>query len=523
MLRRPRISRGSAGRRIRPPRIERTDLGGVPVRWAKVEGPQMLTVMFGTGRTSESLVAGGLNHLVEHLAIHALGHIDYAHNGSVELLRTLFWARGQPHEVASFVKGVVAALADLPFDRLATEADILRTEGLQRSPGIEGHLLWLRFGRQGPGLVAEQEYALQRPDPAALQAWSRAWFSRQNCAIWATFNPRDLELGLSDGLRPEPLEPIPTVQGRFQRQVDIGGIALGFLVERSTAARVGSDVIQQRATQLLRREAGVAYHVELSYLPIGPSLAHVMYHIPCEPENRDLVCRDLLRVVSEVSADGPTIDELEAARERTSRLMTDPLALPGALDFEATGALFADDSATAERILADHESMTAGEVAAAIGAGETTHLVLAPDGVTVPGSFPAYAAPTGRWITGPLVTAIDGSGATLMTSDEGIALRLASGEAPTARFGDIEGVLYSRRARGLMTRQGEYVGIAADEWPNGDAVIDLIDAKVPPNRYVPWPRGPRDPGLPPMFRPATIVPSDYLGPRSDRPHTATKA
>jgi predicted Zn-dependent peptidase len=62
--------------------VRQTSIDGVPVFQA--EGPLPLTagLVFGVGRADETFVRGGLTHLVEHLAMSAVGRQTIDANAS---------------------------------------------------------------------------------------------------------------------------------------------------------------------------------------------------------------------------------------------------------------------------------------------------------------------------------------------------------------------------------------------------------------------------------------------------------
>ncbi len=133
------------------------EVDGVPVLRAAagdVQGPLHACLMFGTGRSDETLKVAGINHVVEHLALHGLGQpVRYSWNGQVDPVSTQFWAVGSPDQVVEFVAFVVAALRRLPLDRLADELRVLEIEAHRQGASHLGVDLRERFGPRGPGLV----------------------------------------------------------------------------------------------------------------------------------------------------------------------------------------------------------------------------------------------------------------------------------------------------------------------------------------------------------------------------------
>ena len=99
------------------------EIDGVPALCADagtVQGPLHASLVFATGRSDETLKVAGINHVVEHLALHALGHpIGYVWNGQVDPVTTQFWAVGGADQVVEFFGTLARQLARLQVDRLA--------------------------------------------------------------------------------------------------------------------------------------------------------------------------------------------------------------------------------------------------------------------------------------------------------------------------------------------------------------------------------------------------------------------
>src|SRR5687767_3382181 len=94
---------------------QRTERGGLPVWWADVPGSFFASLMFRVGQADEALATRGLTHLVEHLALFALGRRDHPFNGFVDDVRCVFYATGEQDEVLDFLHGVAASLRSLPL------------------------------------------------------------------------------------------------------------------------------------------------------------------------------------------------------------------------------------------------------------------------------------------------------------------------------------------------------------------------------------------------------------------------
>ena len=76
-----------------PTGVESLEVDGVPVLWTPGPAPFTAGLVFGVGRRDETFLGGGLTHLVEHLAMQAVGPTSLETSATVELSTTEFWAR----------------------------------------------------------------------------------------------------------------------------------------------------------------------------------------------------------------------------------------------------------------------------------------------------------------------------------------------------------------------------------------------------------------------------------------------
>jgi predicted Zn-dependent peptidase len=184
--------------------VRQLTLDGIPVFVADGPPPFSAGLVFGIGRRDEDFVRGGITHLVEHLAMRAVGRTTIEANASVDLTATEFTASGPPDRVAAFLRAVCLALADLPTEQLAVEADVLRAEGGTVAPPPVAVLLGELYGTAGAGLASAREPALRSLDAAAVREWARRHFVRGNAALWLS------------GPMPQGLE-LPSPRGRLPR------------------------------------------------------------------------------------------------------------------------------------------------------------------------------------------------------------------------------------------------------------------------------------------------------------------
>jgi hypothetical protein len=364
--------------------IRREDRGGVPVFWAVGPEPFVGALLFRVGRADETLRVGGLTHLVEHLALAGIGRRPYDFNGRVELTVTGFYVSGAREEVLRHLAEVAAGLRELPLDRLVTEKRILMTEAQSAGANLDAHLLGLRFGPVGYGLVDTAELGLGWLTGEHVGAWARERFTGANAVVWLTGEPAEgLELVLRAGsAHPPPLpEPIPSLEFPSFLADGSGVVALSLASQRGTPLHAAFLIALERARARLRYEAGLSYALVGSYVQLDGRLAHLVLSADCKDQEAARVRDELLRILDELAEHGPTEDELEWDRAMFERQVRDPQWVPAMLDARARDSLAGVESPTHDELLRERAELTADDVAEAVAQALKSLLVLVPTGV----------------------------------------------------------------------------------------------------------------------------------------------
>jgi zinc protease len=465
--------------------VERGELDGIPVFWASAPEPVSAALIFRVGRADETLPTAGITHLVEHLALFTRGISPFETNGAVDNLRTVFFARGTREEVLGFLTAVAQSIQALPMDRLEDEKRVLETEAATRPSSTYETVVGLRFGASRHGLLNYAELGLRAASAESVVHWAAERFSRENAAIWMSGPPPDeLELNLSAGRRLSPPDPEPLPKLRLPAQASFGnaGVALGALAERSTALTTGLGVALERAHAHLRLTHGLTYGVYTSYEPLTAVLAHVFIAADALAEHARAVRDELLAVLEDLAAEGLSADDLEGAKKRAARALTDPLGLPQHLDRAATNELFGGQFLTKGELLAELDELTSEMIAEALAVILETAIFLVPEGLAPPGRFSKY----GDWDV-PRVQGreyrLSGSGrqrqsTRVITGRDGISLVPPQPEEPiTILYGDAAAVLRWRRGRRtLLGRDGSWFEIEAATIVDGDRLVSAIDS-----------------------------------------------
>ncbi|GIF76857.1 insulinase family protein [Asanoa siamensis] len=364
--------------------IRETEVDGVQTLLARKSGPLVAGLTFRVGRADETLATAGITHLLEHLALHHNGLSDYHYNGATGSVVTHFHMQGSPDDIARYLNGVCAALANLPMARLEMEKGILRTEAAGRKRGVNDSLPLWRYGAQGYGLVSYEEMGLPRLTPDDLRRWAATWFTRQNAVLWIASDrvPAGLRLHLPEGVRrpvPRPSSALPTTPAYFSDRVN--GVVYDTVVRRSAAAQVFSAVLEREMYRSLRQDGGYSYVASTSYDPRGDGFATVTALADALPDKQDAVLGGFVDLLAKLRVG--RIDQADIASVRTKAEEAlrheerDAARLPGA----AMNALTGQPNQPGEQLLDEIRAVTADDVRAVAVEATAAGLLLVPDGL----------------------------------------------------------------------------------------------------------------------------------------------
>jgi hypothetical protein len=460
---------------------------GAELLWLPAEGPITAGMLFRTGRVDERLPTSGVNHLIEHLVLEALPR-DLQVNGYVSFVETAFYIRGDAGEVASFFELVCAHLRDLPLDRLDAERRVLTAEHFARGPVGAGGVFPLRYGSVGPGLVGYEEYGLRTLEADDLRRWAAERFTARNAVIWVSGGdaPPDLDVDLTPGRRQAIPEPCPTAHRAYPSWVGwgSGGVALSMVMPPCAGVRTALLAARRRGHDRLRRDDGLIYDLGLDMSVLGPEVDHVMFAASAPADRSAAVASDMLEVLREIAADGPTDRELELEVDAWQKWQEDPTAGSGKLDRRALGRL------VGRPITAGPAGVGREEAAQALAEAMESLLVVVPQGVrpslNLPGESPA---PEFRPAGGEVVRERGKrrKKTRFVIGDDGIAV---AGPDPASRYGlpfaGCEAVIKGPAGSlTLIDDSGAWLALEPAILANGDTLGKRILAGVPQDRHVP--------------------------------------
>lgn len=461
------------------PRLRTTEIDGVPVVQADVPGPLRALLMFGVGKTHETLLHNGITHLVEHLAIYALGEQPHFSNGSVRTSITSFDTAGEPADVVRFLDGVSRALRELPVERLESEIRVLETESSRRPSGVASNLLLWRYGPNGPGLWAYDELAVRTVDGASLQRWADTMFTRENAVlVLSGAAPEGLSLDLASGHRqqvPALTDVLPGFPAWFEHQAS-DTAALGHL-PRSVESMAYCYALRTRLVDVLRRQLGVAYSPAVEYDPYDATTALLWVTADSHPDHVVSVAQTVLSTVLGLAQDGVPEDAVDAFRTLSRQARATPeyalsLAYGTALDI-----LLGRETEPPEVQVARVESLTTSAVSDIAAAAPATLLYGAPRGAALdPWVLRAPTTSLDAAVTGPQhYSLVPGSGSVLVRSRAGVSIVNGS-HASTVRFDRVRAALaWPDGRRTLFSSDGLTLVVEPRLWNRGDEIVAAID------------------------------------------------
>lgn len=477
--------------------VVRGEVGGIPAFFGPVppgsRDAAAAAIIFRVGRADEPLPRFGLTHLVEHLAMFAVGELDYSANALVDDTRTLFYASGEPHEVVDFMRRVCGALRSLPLDRLELEKRVLETESMT-APDLLARLLSARFGVRGFGISKYRELGLRTATPESVTEWAQQRFTRGNATLWAAGDLQELEIELPDGSRypaPEP-RPLPALELPAAVSEGEGGVAAGYLVERSFETTLGLGLLAERLHRRLRTERAVSYGVDSSYYPMTGKLAHCTLVADCLDEHAADVAREMLDGLTALAGAGPTEEEVERAKRLSGEAISDPGAVIRRLDVMATDELLGVEPDTVAQLLDDLERTDAAGIAARAAEARDSLLMMVPTGVEAPSGLGPWKGLHHARVVGERYTwgRRGKRNGEVIIGPAGITLLPREGDMLTVRFDECAAV--TTTVRGALTFAGTdetTIRLVPAELRGPEDALATIKAALPEWMFVPADEG----------------------------------
>lgn len=451
--------------------------------------------MFRVGRADELATTSGLTHLVEHLALPAQSRRRVDFNGVVDNVLASFWASGDEELARTFLAETARSLRSLPLERLDTERQILLAEEATQGPNLTRFAFALRYGPAGHGLTGYDEWGLRRVTAENVAGWATERFNSSNAALWLSGpEPGVLELSLPEGSRfPAPAahtiaevaEAAPSVYGTGPD----GAVAFSLESDRSIAFRVGLNVLGHRVQDRLRFELGLSYEVEIVFIPLSAERVHVVLVTDASEHNVRRVSEEILRALEDLSADGPTAEELEHELEDARRYSSDASESPSQLYYAAAQSLLGAPHVDGRDLLAEQERATAADVARTIAEARRTLIAIVPDAqLDLPGlrRYPLAAATSldGRTYRPRGLRLRRAGEPRLVVGGEGVMLEAGEVRSTVPYRRCVAALRYPDGTRSLVSEDGFFVVVEPGLWKQGTRAVAEIDAATPDHLVV---------------------------------------
>jgi hypothetical protein len=472
---------------------QRTEIDGVPTFWVESGRPTLsATLVFRVGAVDEALPQHGWTHLLEHLALHGeeSGLLDV--NGSVELTLTTFSSHGPVDDVVDHLGRLTRWLREPQLDGVDHERRVLAAESRLRGGAVSSALAQ-RYGARGPGVVNYGEMGLSRATPEALRGHAARAFGRRNGALVLDGPPPpNLELQLAEGARIELPDARAVDDVLPATYVEESGLVVSGVVERTVAATILTDLLQQSLHDRLRKQRAAAYAPWADYRRVSPDHAVVMAGSDVTPD----LLPDLAETALQwVRGQRHSSADVSTQVERRIRSLTDPYAAAGLAYAAAVSWLLDGEAATVAERLHDLRSVGAVDVAESLEQWRRTALLGFPGAThwneqirrSRPRRVSVQPGSVHRHRNWPAESA------RLVLSNGG-ALQLQSARGELAHVFDPADLVISGRREGggryLVDADGWPFWFDPREWTKGSALERHLDATVAQEKVVDLPAAP---------------------------------
>lgn len=478
--------------------LQRAVIDGVEVIWTELPGPVRAGLLFRAGTAYETLPTVGHTHLIEHMALDALGEPPGRHNGFVGPSITGFVTMGEQTDVATFVGGICDSLHDLPEHLLEPAKSILRAEGASAPYDFIAHLLSWRYGASSYGLRAAREFGTSTATIERLRQTAQQTFTRENAVLWMTAPPpQGLSIALPEGIsRPAPsASEIRRPHPSWFVDDHSGGVGVSAVVPRTSAATLFNEIALDRLGSILRVERCVSYSPRVVYEPLDRERAHLVLFADSQKERR----RELAEAFGEVFRSFDSIDPstISAARDRCLERLVGPLAPPKdevalqELQRAAVDWSMRKDFEPIDQLAEQLERVDSAQLGEFVSRMKSSALFAMPGAARIePWIGTRALETTAKRVEGRSIKNVDFPvrKETLIVSDQGISVLLADESDRTVRYGGTAAVLrYGDGAVGIVGKDDGWLMIEPGLWPDGQKICETIAASVPDDLVIDQP------------------------------------
>ena len=484
--------------------IEQRMVDGVPAVLAPTTGPTHAGLAFRVGYADEPPARRGITHLVEHLALHAVGVADYHYNGATGPEFTFFHVQGDERAVVTFLTGVCASLRELPMRRLATEKELLKAEANGRTSAVTEPMWLWRHGARDYGMAAYPEWGLPAITEDDLRDWVRRWFTRENAVLWVAGDrmPAGLRLDLPSGTRHEPPPPssaLPVTPASFPGGPNM--IGWSAVAPRSAATSVFATVLERMMFRELRQEAGLSYTVRTDQQPLGADAVLVSAIADAVPDKQGAVPGALIDLLAGLRAGRVGEADLTAVVTKLIAALRHAEETADRLPAQAFQLLLGREVEDIEEAVARLRAVTVADVAEVAATAWQTGLLMSPTPAEWAG-FTAAPADSESAVTGTTYRSFEDENRRLIVGADGVSVVDAEDLATVRRADCVLMRAWPDGGRQLLGPDGIGLRVEPTLFANGLEAVAAIDALISPEVRVDQPA--RDPAQIPKPRPKAV-------------------
>jgi hypothetical protein len=456
-----------------------------------IQGPLQACLVFGVGRTDETMLTAGITHAVEHLAFHPLETRPYSVNGSVSTVCTRFIVAGEPEDAVEFLRAITINLADLPVDQLDHELKILLVEEHQRAGSQLGHDLSERFGPVGVGLVGWPEHGLKRVGADDLREWCSTWFTTGNAVLW-TSGPLPAHLDLSalpagDAPTHTPTPPsLPPPRSFVAANTSL--VSLSVIVDPATGLAPAIEVGERRAFDRLRRRDGLSYGINADQVRLDAGQMLLTLGADGLDGRYTQIFEGLVEVWDELAEHGPTEQEWDHLLRAHRPHADHPHSLMGTLDNDAERHVLGLPFSSRENFWSTVAALTPDDVRRGLQSMAPTLFGVVPNEVgDGAAGWTAYVQWSAEPVVGHTYFPIDGREAgTIVVGSDGVSwVDVDDHHARTVHWDDAVCVFsWDDGTRTVLGPTGMAVVMVPWRWRAGHQFAARVDAALDDGRHI---------------------------------------
>ena len=290
--------------------VHELDIDGVRGFWAPGHGSMHAGLIFGVGEADERFGERGFTTLIKRLVEGELGEGAEVVVGASE---TTFSMSGHRAEISQFFRALLRSLRSLPLHDADGHATALLADSLLRENPARSEAMSIAYGYDGPGVLALAATGLLQLDTAAIDAWRRTYFIKNNAAAFFHGpHPQDISFAeLPAGIKPtrslshEVLNSVP-----LEYRAAVGGPSLYAPIEAGRMAAMAVDMAVKRLVAGLANVPGAPVDLQVALTELGPQSSWLSIESRAQESQHQEVFDVLGTQLNRLASNGPELEEV---------------------------------------------------------------------------------------------------------------------------------------------------------------------------------------------------------------------